>query len=348
MVDPLPPTWTPDSTVRFTAVVIEQPNQTETKTIIRSGIWVISLPGYAEIIPGSLVQFVGKVKKTVLLSKTIKIEMKDPTFEVREPAGERELGVLAQVRMGILGWRQKMVLLLQKWLPTPMSSLAAGILLGVKEQMPREFYQQLVNTGTLHIVAASGFNVMVVAGVLMKLTLLVLRRGSAIGVGVVGIWLYVMLAGATAAVVRAGVMGSLTLVAYGFGRPAEAKRLLWVTVVVMLLVQPLMIVDIGFQLSVAATAGLLYIESWMGSWPRHKFLVNYLYPTLAASVASAPIILWHFGRVAWISPVANMLILPVVPLIMLLTALTLVSGLPVAWLTYVPLWWVVLVVRWLG
>ena len=116
--------------------------------------------------------------------------------------------------------------------------------------------------------------------------------------------------------------------AYYFGRPAEAKRILWVTVYVMLLFNPLYIVDIGFQLSVFATAGLLYIGPWMrklqsfvpcndlGKQGRelqaqaYAFLVEYLYPTLAATVATMPIILWHFGRLSLISPLVNMLILP--------------------------------------
>ena len=222
-----------------------------------------------------------------------------------------------------------------------MSSLAAGILLGVKGQMPYEFYQQLVSTGTLHIVAASGFNVMIVASVLMQVLSKLLAKGWAIAGGVVGIGVYVLLSGASASVVRAGIMGSLTLMAYYFGRPAEARRLLWVTAGVMLLFDPLYLMDIGFQLSFAATAGLLYLAPAMQKLPQIPLLKEYLYPTLAASAATIPIILYHFGRVSWISPLVNMLVLPLVPLIMLLSALTLLGGQVVAWLAYVPLSWIV-------
>ena len=362
---PLPKSWTPDSNVKFTATILERPEYTDSQTIIRRGIWYIKIRGYATIIPGSRVAFVGRVEPKVLGGKVTQIVMKDPTFEVVRHT--RCVGALHTgcVRVALGRLREMWVGILEKTLPEPMSSLAAGILLGVKGQMPQDFYQSLVNTGTLHIVAASGFNVMIVASVLMGVLMKLLSRGWAIAGGIVGIFVYVLLSGASASVVRAGIMGSLTLIAYYFGRPAEAKRLLWVAAGVMLLINPLLIFDIGFQLSVAATAGLLYIGPWIKKLSSRaksrdpsttvgmtsfiwSFLTEYLYPTLAASFATMPIILWHFGRVSWISPLANILILPLVPLIMLLSALTLVGGQVVAWVAYVPLAYVVWVIKLLG
>ena len=126
----------------------------------------------------------------------------------------------------------------------------------------------------------------------------------------------------------------------------------------MLLTNPLLILDIGFQLSFAATAGLLYLEPRMqvlksqilkfsneGVW---KAVETYLFPTLAATLATLPIILYHFGRVSWISPIVNTLVLPVVPLIMGVSAGVLVGGQVMAWLAYVPLAYVVWVIRWFG
>lgn len=348
LASPLPLTWTPDSIVIFTAPIIDIPEQTDTKTIVRSGIWYVPLSGYAEIVPGTLVAFSGRVEPKVLLGKVTRIVMAEPTFEVVASPGERELSLVERVLITLGAWRRDWVDILEKTLPEPMSSLAEGILLGVRQQMPQDFYDDLVATGTLHIVAASGFNVMIVASVLMVIASQIWRRGVAIGVGVVGIVGYVLLAGASASVVRAGVMGSLTLMAYYLGRPSEAKRLLWFTAAIMLIASPLLILDIGFQLSVVATAGLLYLQPQMKKLPNNLFLANYLYPTLTASLATMPIILWHFGQISWISPLVNMLVLPVVPMIMGLSALVLLGGQLVAWLVYVPLWWVVTVIRWWG
>lgn len=359
----LPVSWTPESMIGYTATVWQRPEYTDSKTIIRSGIWYIPVQGYAEIIPGDKIRFVGKVERKVLASKELRIVMMDPTFEVISHTwcvSDFQIGCV----VGMIGeWREKWVNILEKVMPSPMSSLGAGILLGIKGQMPYEFYQQLVSTGTLHIVAASGFNVMIVAQVLMSLALNFFRRGVAIGMGIVGIAFYVLLAGASASVVRAGIMGSLTLMAYYFGRPAEAKRLLWITAGLMMIVEPRMVADIGFQLSVAATVGLIYLGPMMTMRSEsrdHKyvnriegFLTEYLHPTLSASLATAPIILWHFGRVSLISPVVNILILPVIPMIMLLTSVIVIVGsvnmslaYVAGWVAYVPLAWVVVVIDW--
>ena len=355
---PLPDGWSAESRIRLSVLVLETPEYQDFRTIVRDGIWEVRIKGYAPIIPGERVEFSGPVQPKMVLNKVTKIVMLDPSWEVVSSPDPQTLSLKARFLIKVDEWRERWVSILARTLPSPMAELAAGILLGVKGQMPTQFYQQLISTGTIHIVAASGFNVMVVASVLMSLGQRIWRRSVSIMVGVAGVLVYVMLAGASASVVRAGIMGSLTLIAYYFGRPAEAKRILWVTVYAMLLFNPLYIVDVGFQLSVAATAGLLYIEPWMRNIKSKilKFsnewvdgvLQDDLYPTLAATVATMPIILWHFGRLALISPLVNMLVLPVVPLIMLLSALTLVGGQVLAWIAYVPLWWVVGVIRWFG
>ena len=333
----LPTSWTPESVVSFTAPILDKPEQTESNVIIRQGRWYIKLKSDAGINQGDKVRFVGSVIPLLLGGKERQIKMMDPNFEIIERENQRRLSLIEVIQIGLGKWRKKWVTILEKTLPEPMSSLGAGILLGVRGEMPREFYDQLVATGTLHVIAASGFNVMIVASVLMGMILK-----------------YVGLAGGSASVVRAGIMGSLTLMAYFWGRPTEAKRLLWVAAYGMLLINPLLIADVGWQLSVSATAGLLYLEPKL-----HKVKVGlgaeYIYPTVAASVATAPIIWWHFGRVAWISPIVNLLILPIVPLIMLLAAvvvgagsLSMRVGQVIGWILYVPLWWMVRVIEWWG
>ncbi len=337
---PLPTLWTPESRVRYTATILDGVEHTDTNTIVRSGIWDIKIRGYREIIPGSRVKFEGVIEPQVIWGKVRQIKMAEPKMEV--------VGYNWNAKIILEEWREKWVGILQKTLPEPMASLAAGILLGVKGQMPSDFYQALVSTGTLHIVAASGFNVSVVLTILMRVMLTVASRGIAILSGIMGVILYVVIAGASPSIVRAGIMGSLTIIAYYFGRSAEARRLLWISGGIMLLVNPLLIFDIGFQLSFVATAGLLYLEPLFKKLPTNKFLANYLYPTLAASIATLPVIWWHFGRVSWISPLVNILVLPVVPLIMGMSALTLLGGQFVAWLAYVPLAYVVWVIKLFG
>ncbi len=337
---------------------------------MRSGIWYIPLKGYAEINPGDLVAFAGNVELRVQLGKVTQIIMMDPTFEVLLTREERPLSLIENVLLALGAWRETWVRILSQWLPEPMSSLAAGILLGVKAKMPQDFYESLVATGTLHIVAASGYNVSIILAVILTMALRVMSRRLSIVVGILGVLAYVIIAGAGASIVRAGVMGSLTLVAYYFGRPTEARRLLWISAALMLLAQPLMLIDIGFQLSVAATAGLLYLEPFIrdrleglvqslpaqaGSATLKIYLADYLYPTLAATISTLPVILWHFGRVSWISPLVNLLVLPLVPVIMALSAGIIGVGMVVpvlgqilAWILYPALWWMVRVIELFG
>jgi len=345
----LPGSWTPETELKYTALILEEVEHTESKTIITQGIWRIEMWGHHSLSLGQRYAFVGRVKKKVLLGKTSEIIMVDPTFE---KVARRRLRVGEKVIIGLSQVRERMVDNLSRWLPEPHSSLSAGILLGVQRRLPYVFYQQLVKSGTLHIVAASGYNINVAAASVMGVMSVMIGRGGAIVGGLGAIALYVGLAGGGAAVVRAGLMGGLALIAYYWGRPAEARRLLWVAAAAMLITRPILLLNVGFQLSVSATAGLLYFEPWLKKKIQSlelvkglgRYLEEYLYPTLAATLATAPIIYLTFGRISWVSPLVNMLVLPLVPMIMFLSGMAVGVGslIPelgqgVSYILYVPL-----------
>ena len=355
--DVLPQTWTPSTEIKYTARLLEEPEHTDSKTIITRGVWRIEIPGYIRLMPGRVYAFSGKVVPRMLMGKVIKIGMMEPSFEEVNytPTTLGERVVLALTTM-----RARMEENLSRRLPEPHSSLSAGILLGVKGSLPWDFYQKLVSTGTVHVVAASGYNVSIVAGVVMGVLFKFVSRRVAVLFGIIAIIGYTILAGGDAPIVRAAIMGGLAITAYYFGRPVWAKRLLWVSGIVMLLVEPRYLVDVGFWLSISATAGILYLEPQMRKLGsrlvigRSRYLSDYLYPTLAANVFTLPIILLVFSRVSWISPLVNVLVLPLTPLIMFLTAVTLlldpipILGFVSSLLLYVPLELFIEVVRMLG
>lgn len=324
------------TSVRLTIPTVDYPEYTDSQTIIRRGEWEVRVKGYIDFIPGVIVEVEGVVDERgrVLDGRVSRITNDEPWG-------------IDYLLVQISHLRHWMVGRLQSVLPEPHASLAIGILLGVKRGMSREFYDQLVNTGTLHIVAASGYNVAVVAGLVLGLLSFILPRYIAMVLALIGVLLYVVLAGAGAAIVRAGVMGSLALIGLMLGKIRDAKRLLVVTIWIMLMVKPGLITDIGFQLSVSATLGLLYLSPLLERMGKAKYLSEYLYPTLAATLATAPVLWWHFGRLSLIGILVNMLILPVVPLIMLLSAIVLIFA-PASYLLYVPLWWMVWVIRMFG
>lgn len=329
--------------VRLTIPTVDYPEHSDAQTIIRRGDWEARVKGYIDFIPGEIVEVEGVVDE--------RGRVRSDTVSRCHDNSEYRLVGIDYLLVQISRLRYWAVERLQRALPEPHASLAIGVLLGVKRGMSRDFYDQLVNTGTLHIVAASGYNVTVVASAILSLVGYVLPRYLALGASLVGIVAYVLLAGSGPAIVRAGVMGALSLIGLMLGRMREARWLLWVTVWVMLMIKPTLITDIGFQLSISATLGLLYVSEILKSlifkFSNWLWIQDYLVPTLAATIATAPVIWWHFGRLSLIGVVVNVIILPVVPIIMFLSALTLAFA-PVSYLLYVPLWWMVEVIEMLG
>jgi competence protein ComEC len=147
-----------------------------------------------------------------------------------------------------------------------------------------------------------------------------------------------MLAGGSASIIRAGVMGMISSLGIVTGRVYSAKWALFLSVILMLIYSPLFIIDISFQLSVSATVGILWlhpiIEKFLPKFEKKKStLINIVselreafITTLSASWMTIPIVLMHFGRLSLIALLANTLLLWLVPFIMLFAAFFLLIG----------------------
>ncbi len=253
-------------------------------------------------------------------------------------------------------------------LPEPYAALLTGILLGVETGIPRDLYEQFNATGTSHIIVISGFNISIIAGLLMLVGTRVVGKRRAAQVAIAGIALYTVLVGADAAVVRAAIMGCLYVFALTVGRQAEVRTSLIFSALLMTAINPYTLWDVGFQLSFAATAGLIWLtpplarvaERWLAALigPRRVrsamgLLSEALLVTLAAQIATGPLIVYHFGRLSVVSLLANLLILPVQPMVMMAGGLATLAGLIwlpagqlLGWLAWLPLAWTVWVVGW--
>ena len=206
-------------------------------------------------------------------------------------------------------------------LPEPQATLLLGLIMG-ENSFSETWKDVFRTTGTSHIVAASGYNIAVVADLAMILLItLGLYRKQAFPIVVFMIGGFVIIAGAGAAVVRAGVMGVLALTARHIGRHTSPRNIIAVTIVVMLLVEPrLLRDDVGFQLSIAATVGLIVftdrIASLLKRVPTLFGVRESLASTLAATVSTLPITLVSFGSLSVVAPFVNMLVLPFIPFAM--------------------------------
>ncbi len=206
--------------------------------------------------------------------------------------------------------------------PEPHASFLSGLLFGGSSALSPELRDDFARTGTSHILAASGFNVSLITLVLLRILLQTrLGRRPALIVTALLLVAYTLMAGATASVVRAALMAGVLLVGLWVRREASATNLLLLAAVLLLLWNPRQLFDdVGFQLSFAATAALLYAAPRLS--PRFAFLPERFgvreafVGSLAATVLTAPMILWHFGALSVISPLVNLFVLPLIPYVM--------------------------------
>jgi ComEC/Rec2-related protein len=248
--------------------------------------------------------------------------------------------------------RQKLSNFYLQNLPYPYADLLSGIVLGVKKDLDEQFYNQLRQTGALHIIVASGFNLTVSAEKPAIFLAYLIGRTPALIIGIIIIWFYVFLVGWQPPVVRAGLMLTTIFFAQLLGRKFYQWRALIFVVWLMLMVKPDLVASISFQLSFAALLGIMLGGIVFKKIKNVPILGKDLSETISAQFMVAPIIAYHFGRLSLLAPITNALILPLVPYITVggISAL-LGSFLPfvgrfVLIVLYPFLWWSVKVVRW--
>jgi competence protein ComEC len=206
--------------------------------------------------------------------------------------------------------------------PDPEGAYLKGLLLGGNKRMTENLTEAFSKTGTSHTVAVSGYNVTIVAAFLMWLGIFFgLWRQQVFSFALVGIVLFVLATGAPSSAVRAGIMGSLVIWAMKEGRLANSQNAILCAGALMLAVNPLLLrYDAGFQLSFLATLGIVWLYPLFEKIffeGKQNILKETILMTLAAQFFVLPVILGNFENLSIISPLANLLILPAIPYIML-------------------------------
>lgn len=284
--------------------------------------------------------------RAYLAGRGIHSLLRRPRVESRESGGGSLFFRL------VYALRDRGVALINRSLPEPYAALANGMILGVEAGIPDDLYERFNRTGASHVIVISGSNIALVAGLLMALSMRLLGKRRALWPTLAGISFYALLVGGDGAVMRAALMGSLFTLATVLNRPSTAIISLGVACGVMTLYNPLMLWDLGFQLSSAATAGLILFGSSLNrrfdelfrrrastdagiSEGRERpittggrtvapiarllgqMLQEGLLMTIAANLTTLPLIVYYFGRLSPISLLTNLLIAPVQPYIMI-------------------------------
>ena len=269
----------------------------------------------------------------------------------------------------IYSLRNRLSQSLAEVLPEPQASLAQGIILGKRGNIPSSVNTDFSSTGTAHLLAVSGLHLGIMAGIMLSIGLWFFgkRRYLYIWLALVAIWLYALLTGMHAPVVRGAIMASIFLTAELLGRQRSAITALTFAAAIMVGISPQILWAASFQMSFLAMAGIILIfprlrdigrriiNRTLGEdralTPAAYFITDIFSVTLGAIIAVWPVIAYYFGIVSLVAPFANVFALPALPGIIIAGALTGGLGLialPVAqalaWLAWLFLSYLLLVV----
>lgn len=210
-------------------------------------------------------------------------------------------------RRSLISLRTQLTRKISSLLSEPQASLLNGIVLGLKSNLPEEFSNQLKRTGTVHVVVVSGYNISLFGKVVSASTRFLGEKLS-LGCSVIFLLAYALLAGAEPPVMRAFLMGALVCFGDFLGRPVMALRLLLVSALAMMVIDPLIVGDLSFQLSFLSAFSLLTVEPWLEKLSPQPWLESF-WASLAAQIMVWPLIAFYFGTVSLWSPLANLLVL---------------------------------------
>lgn len=263
-----------------------------------------------------------------LLKKQIRGIIKNPNkVEVLAWQGNKVVDSILKIG-------DKFQTVLNKLLPEPQSTLMIGLIIGLKQQLSDSMTTAFQRTGLSHITAVSGYNVTIVIIWIAFLLTYISRRIVFPGT-ILATIMFVILSGAGASVMRAGILAILILIGKFIGRKIYYPILILLVADLMLIFNPYALKnDISFQLSFLAFIGLLILSSPLSEYRYLQIIPEnvrkVLSETLGAQILVLPILVYNFGLVSLVAPLANILILPLVPVTMLIGFLSGLTG--IVWL----------------
>jgi len=240
--------------------------------------------------------------------------MSYPKIEITEKHG-------FSLKYALIAFKQRLKQNIEKIFSFSQAGFFEALIFGDENNFSQEWKEKLNLTGVRHIAAVSGANVTILTTMLLNFLLFLgFWRRQAFWLCLVLIFSYILMIGAPACGVRAGIMAGLFLYAQHCGRIADPERLIVMALTIMLFFNPLLLKsDIGFQLSFLAVMGLIYLSPLFSNMfkklPNILGLRINLASTLAAQIFVLPLLLYNFGQFTLLAPITNILILPAVPLL---------------------------------
>lgn len=295
----------------------------ESVTVATAGTIRATVHQYAAYLPGDRLELTGKIElppsfdgfdyRSYLRQRGILATMRSRRTALVQPGDGSAARAITRARIAL---DQS----LQRSLPEPEASLAGGIAFGRDGNLSRADKETFNRSGLRHLVAVSGSNVSLISAVTFAIFIPSIGRRRAAIPAALTIATYLLAAGFSPSVIRAGIMASIYLGGGLLGRPQSGLPALGAAFIAMTAINPLNTLDPGFQLSMAATAGLLTIAPWLDfameraigrlNVPVPRWLIQVAALSLSASAATAPIMWASFGEISLVSPLANIVVEP--------------------------------------
>ncbi|MCX7911867.1 MAG: ComEC family competence protein, partial [Dehalococcoidales bacterium] len=237
--------------------------------------------------------------------------------------------------------RERLSRVLARVLPEPQASLAQGILLGIRSNIPGWLNEAFSRSGTFHLLAISGLNISIMAGIMLGAGILLFGRRHYVYVwlALAAIWVYALLTGMSPPVVRSAIMAGLFLLAEALGRQRSAVVVILLAGAIMAGISPYILGDVSFQLSFLAMLGLIFIYPVLRSFRERLVpegggiwhllsgaVIDTIGASLAAIIAVLPLIVRYFGIFSPVAPLATLLTVPVLPLTISVGVVTACGG----------------------
>ena len=295
----------------------------------------MTLPRSPELFFNEQIRFIGALERPKKFKNENDIEFDYPKFLAKDDIGYTMFNPEIIERKKLSGeYLYSFLINIKKWfsnnlqreLKSPEAGLAGGILIGSKQALGRDLLEDFRRAGLIHLVVLSGYNVTIIADAVRNL-LSALPIFYAKFLSIIFIVCFAILTGASATTVRASIMAIISVLAFGSSRKYEVNRALWVAAFLMVLHNPKILAgDPGFQLSFAATLGLIHLSPLLSkriSFITNKFQIREIISTtISTQIAVFPLIIKMTGELSVVAIFANILVLPIMPITMLLSALT--------------------------
>ena len=249
----------------------------------------------------------------------------------------------------LFSFKNKFKEISRQFISPPQGGILEALIFGDEENISQDWKNKLNITGTRHIAAVSGMNITIISFLILNFLLLLgFWRNQAFYFTIILLTLYILMIGAPASAVRAGIMAGLFLLAQHLGRASQAGRLVVFAATFMLALNPLLLrLDVGFQLSFLAILGMIYLQPFFSDFfkkiPNPKFfpIGTTLSATVSAQIFTLPILVYNFGYIPTTSPITNILIVPFLAPITILIFIFALSGMIFSvfgWVLFWPTW----------